>query len=114
MDESMEASASKDVAFGMRVFDAGEFHVGFGIAAPSDDETTEFSVEGVARNGRTPFRHPLAVTLYGDSLSGRTPFSLEAEEAFTSLLAGLVESRRVRAGRGAGPTLQRVRARKHK
>src|SRR5271165_5908028 len=61
MDESMEASASKDVAFGMRVFDAGEFHVGFGIAAPSDDETTEFTV-------RTPFRHSLAVTLYGDSL----------------------------------------------
>jgi hypothetical protein len=75
-----------------RVFDAGAFHVGFGIAAPSDDETTEFSVEGVARNGRAPFRHSLAVTLYGDSLVGRTPLSLEAEEAFTSLLAGLVES----------------------
>ncbi len=125
MDESMEAFASKDVAFGMRVFDAGEFHVGFGIAVPSDDETTEFSVEGVARNGRTPFRHSLAVTLYGDSLSGRTPLSLEAEEAFTSLLAGLVESgpsapppgvslRRPSRPVGAGPTLQRVRARKHK
>ena len=63
LDESMEASASKDVAFGMRVFDAGEFHIGFGIVAPSDDETTEFSVEGVARSGRTPFRHSLAVTL---------------------------------------------------
>ena len=115
MDESMEASASKDVAFGMRVFDAGEFHVGFGIAAQSDDETTEFSVEGVARNGRTPFRHSLAVTLYGDSLSGRTPFSREAEEAFTSLLARLVKSRQsARRPVGAGPTLQRVRARKHK
>ena len=115
MDESMEASASKDVAFGMRVFDAGEFHVGFGIAAPSDDETTEFSVEGVARNGRTPFRHPLAVTLYGDSLSGRTPLSLEAEEAFTSLFAGLVElGQSPRRPVGAGPTLQRGRARKHK
>jgi len=115
MDESMEASASKDVAFGMRVFDAGEFHVGFGIAAPSDDETTEFSVEGVARNGRTPFRHPLAVTLYGDSLSGRTRSGLEAEEAFTSLLAGLVESgQSARRPVGAGPTLQGVRARKHK
>ena len=115
MDESMEASASKDVAFGMRVFDAGEFHVGFGIAAPSDDETTEFSVEGVARNGRTPFRHSLAVTLYGDSLSGRTRSGLEAEEAFTSLLAGLVElGQSARRPVGAGPTLQGVRARKHK
>jgi hypothetical protein len=78
MDESMEGSASTNGAFGMRVFDAGEFHVGFGIAVPSDKETTEFSVEGVARNGRTPFRHSLAVTLYGDSLSGRTRLSLEA------------------------------------
>ncbi len=43
------------MSLSVRVFDAGEFHVGFGIAAPSDDETTEFSVEGVARNGRTPF-----------------------------------------------------------
>src|SRR5271165_584665 len=49
MDESMEASASKDVAFGMRVFDAGEFHVGFGIVAQSDDETTEFSIQGMTR-----------------------------------------------------------------
>ena len=44
MDESMEASTRHERrAFGMRVFDAGEFHVGFGIAVPSDDETTEFS-----------------------------------------------------------------------
>ena len=115
MDESMEGSAATSDAFGMRVFDAGEFHVGFGIAAPSDDETTEFSVEGVARNGRTPFRHSLAVTLYGDSLSGRTPLSLEAEEAFTSLLRKVIESgASSRRPVGAGPTLQRVRARKHK
>jgi len=115
MDESMEGSAATSDAFGMRVFDAGEFHVGFGIAAQSDDETTEFSVEGVARNGRTPFRHSLAVTLYGDSLSGRTPLSLEAEEAFTSLLRKVIESgASSRRPVGAGPTLQRVRARKHK
>jgi hypothetical protein len=115
MDESMKGPASTQGAFGMRIFDSGEFHVGFGIAVPSDDETTEFSVEGVARNGRTPFRHSLAVTLYGDSLSGRTPLSLQAEEAFTSLLAGLVESgTSARRPVGAGPTLQRVRGRKHK
>ena len=81
----------------------------------SDDETIEFSVEGVARNGRTPFRHSLAVTLYGDSLSGRTPLSLEAAEASTSLLRKLIESgASSRRPVGAGPTLQRVRARKHK
>jgi len=72
MDESMEGSASTNGAFGMRVFDAGEFHVGFGIAAPSDDETTKFSVQGMTHNGRTPFRHSLAVTLYNDRLIART------------------------------------------
>ena len=64
MDEGMESSAATSGAFGLRVFDAGEFHVGFGIAVPSDDDTTEFSVQGMTRNGRTPFRHSLAVTLY--------------------------------------------------
>ena len=115
MDESMEGSASTKGAFGMRVFDAGEFHVGFGIAVPSDDETTEFSVEGVARNGRTPFRHSLAITLYGDSLSDRVRHTPEAEDVFTSLFAGLVESGpRARRPVGAGPTLQSVRARRRK
>ena len=74
MDEGMEASAPTQGAFGMRIFDAGEFHVGFGIVAPSDEETTEFSIQGVTRNGRVPFRHSLAVTLYGDSLYGSCRF----------------------------------------
>ena len=52
MDEGMEASAPTEDAFGMRLFDAGEFHVGFGIVVPSDDETTDFSIQGVTRNGR--------------------------------------------------------------
>jgi hypothetical protein len=46
MDESMEASAPIEGAFSMRLFDAGQFHVGFGIVVPSDDETTEFSIQG--------------------------------------------------------------------
>jgi hypothetical protein len=116
MDESMEGSASTQGAFGMRVFDAGEFHAGFGIAVPSDDETTEFSVQGMSRNGRTPFRRSLAVTLYGDSLSGRAPPTPRAEVVLlTSLLAGLAESGpSARRLVGAGPTLERGRARKHK
>jgi hypothetical protein len=115
MDESIEASASMNGAFGMRVFEAGEFHVGFGIVAPSDDETTEFSVEGVARSGRTPFRHSLAVTLYHDSMRGGASVTTALGDAVTSLLARPVESgpsshRRV----GAGPTSQRVRTQKRK
>ena len=91
MDESMELRFN-GWRFWHGVFDAGEFHVGFGIAVPSDDETTEFSIEGVTRNGRTPFRHSLAVPLYGDNLRGRTPLNLEAAEAFTLLLRKLIKS----------------------
>ena len=91
MDETMEASAPSDTAFGMRVFDAGEFHVGFGIAVPSDDETTEFTVESIERNGRTPFRHSLAVTLYADSLRAHAPLLSDPEDAFT-LLSAVIES----------------------
>jgi hypothetical protein len=115
MDECMEGSAATNSVFGMRVFDAGDFHVGFGVAVPSDEETTEFSVQGVTRNGRTPFRHSLAVTLYGDSLSGRTTLSPEAEDVFASLLAGRAESGpSARRPVGAGPTSERGRARKHR
>ena len=74
VDEGMEASAPIEGAFGMRIFDAGEFHVGFGIVTLSDDETTEFSTQGVTRNGRVPFRHSLAVTLYFDACARASAF----------------------------------------
>ena len=92
-----------------------EFHVGFGIVVPSDEETTEFSIQGMTRNGRVPFRHSLAVTLYGDSLRGSMPLSPELEDAFTSSLAGLIDlradSRRVIDAR---PTSQKARKRKRR
>ena len=91
MDERMEASAPSTSAFGMRLFDAGQFHVGFGIVAPSDDETTGFSIQGVKRTGRTPFRHSLAVTLYGDTLRDSMPLAPELEGVLASMLTELVE-----------------------
>ena len=68
MDEALEASAPDGTVFSMRLFDAGPFHAGFGIVAPVDGETVEFCLEARARGARLPFRHSLAVTLYGDSL----------------------------------------------
>jgi hypothetical protein len=113
MDEGVEASVPTEGAFGMRLFDAGEFHVGFGIVVPSDEETTEFSIQGVTRNGRAPFRHSLAVTLYRDSICGSTPLFPELEDAFTSSLAGLIDSRaNSRRVIGARPTSQEPRKRK--
>ena len=91
MDESMETSASTSDAFGMRLFDAGEFQVGFGIAVPSDVETTEFTVQGMTLNGRTPFRHSLAVTLYGDRVRAHALLAPQFEHALT-LLSALIAS----------------------
>jgi hypothetical protein len=77
MDESVEASAPTGATFGMRVFDAGEFHVGFGIVPPVDEETMDFCVKNRARGGRTPFRYSIPVTLYGDSLrADRSPIEI--------------------------------------
>jgi hypothetical protein len=36
MDEGMEASVPTGVTFGIRLFDAGAFHVGLGIVAPAE------------------------------------------------------------------------------
>ena len=92
----MKASTPTKGAFGMRLADVGVFHVGFGIVVPSDEETTEFSIQGITRNGRVPFRHSLAVTLYGDTLRGSTPLAPELGDAFTSSLAGLIDLRATR------------------
>jgi hypothetical protein len=106
MDQRMEESAPLAGAFGMRLFDAGPFHVGFGIAAPTDDETAEFAIQGVRRNGRTPFRHSLAITLYGDSINGRMQFDPEMEEALylpyaTAIVSGTSTHQSARSHRAS-------------
>ena len=115
MDEGMEVSAPTRGGFGMRIFDAGEFHVGFGIVAVADDETAEFSIQGVARNSRVPFRHSLAVTLYGDTLYGSDLIPSKLDEDFKDALAELIESRTgSRRAIGAQSTPQGSRSRKRK
>ncbi len=96
MDEGFEASAPDGLVFGMRLFDAGPFHAGFGIIAPADEETVEFSVDGKARGSRLPFRHSLAATLYSDSLLDDLLPSPEQEQLLTTLLDLL-------AGHAEGP-----------
>jgi hypothetical protein len=91
MDESLEASARVGAVFGMRLFDAGAFHVGLGIVVPADEETIQISMHGRTRDGRLPFRHSLAIKLYADSLHPDVPLSPELEEAFTLMLAQTVE-----------------------
>ncbi|MCO6417224.1 hypothetical protein JYK14_13770 [Siccirubricoccus sp. KC 17139] len=89
LDKSLEASAPEGLAFGLRLFDAGPFHAGFGIIVPVDEETLAFAREAAARGGRLPFRHSLAATLYGDVLRERFPSP--ADEALMEMLGSLLE-----------------------
>ena len=87
MDEAVEVTAPTGTTFGMRLFDAGEFHVGFGIVPPVDEETIEFCVKSKARGGRSPFRYSIPVTLYGDSLrADRSPAGISP-----SWVGGVIE-----------------------
>jgi hypothetical protein len=73
MDEALEASAPEGAVLGMRLFDAGPFHTGFGIIVEPDDETLNFCLGAKERGAPLPFRHSLAATLYGDQLRSEAP-----------------------------------------
>jgi hypothetical protein len=73
VDEALEASAPEGAILGMRLFDAGPFHAGFGVIVAPDDETLDFCLGAKARGAPLPFRHSLAATLYGDQLRAEAP-----------------------------------------
>src|SRR5215210_5177981 len=73
MDEALEASATEGIIAGMRLFDAGPFHAGFGIIVAPDEETLDFCLGAKERGAPLPFRHSLAATLYGDQLRADAP-----------------------------------------
>jgi hypothetical protein len=68
LDQGLESSAPDGLEFGLRIFDAGDFHAGFGIVVPADPEITDFCAQAVARGNRLPVRHSLAATLYADAI----------------------------------------------
>ena len=68
LDQGLEISAPDGLELGMRIFDAGEFHAGFGIVVPADPELTRFCAQAVARGNRLPVRYSLAATLYADAI----------------------------------------------
>jgi hypothetical protein len=73
VDEALEASAPEGTIAGMRLFDAGPFHAGFGIIVTPDEETLDFCLGAKERGAPLPFRHSLAATLYGDQLRADAP-----------------------------------------
>jgi hypothetical protein len=68
LDQGLELSAPDEFKFGMRIFDAGIFHAGFGIVVPADPEITDFCAQASSRGNRLPVRHSLAATLYADAI----------------------------------------------
>jgi hypothetical protein len=87
LDEGLESSAPDSFVFGMRLFDVGPFHAGFGIVVPADEETTYFCAEARARGGPLPVRGSLAATLYGDAMWSDAPLG----EAEVEMLSGLLD-----------------------
>src|SRR5215210_7545745 len=106
MDEALEASAPEGTIAGMRLFDAGPFHAGFGIIVEPDDETLDFCLGAEERGAPLPFRHSLAATLYGDQLRAEAP-SGPADLALLQTLAEILTAEPGMAAK-AGPK-QRVR-----
>jgi hypothetical protein len=68
LDQGLEVSAPDGLEFGLRIFNAGDFHAGFGIVVPADPEITDFCAQALARGNRLPVRHSLAATLYADAI----------------------------------------------
>jgi hypothetical protein len=80
LDQGLEISAPDGLEFGMRIFDAGDFHAGFGIVVPADPEITDFCAQAVIKGNRLPVRHSLAATLYADAIWDEW-MRVEAEDA---------------------------------
>ncbi len=108
MDESMEASATEGVVSGVRLFDAGPYHAGFGIVVQPDEETVDICIATRQSPRGHPFRHSLAATLYGDRLRDELPPSPEFAEAVLGLLGTLAAP----PNRGAEKLTRRPAARK--
>lgn len=109
MDEGLEASAPAGATFGVRLFDAGPFHAGFGVIAHPDEETVETAVQMKANSGRTLFRHSLAATLYGDDLRESLPISPEQEELLQAVLGRLPAAKHSAIPRRDPPSVSRKR-----
>jgi hypothetical protein len=106
VDEALEASAPEGAVLGMRLFDAGPFHAGFGIIVEPDAETLNFCLAAKERGAPLPFRHSLAATLYGDQLRAEAPPG-PADLALLQTLAEIITAEPGMAAK-AGPK-QRVR-----
>jgi hypothetical protein len=109
MDKGLEKSAPADIVFGMRLFDAGPFHAGFGIITEPNEETISLCVRSVRQSKRIPFRYSLAATLYGDKLREELPIPTDMEEMVRTFLDALAQAEEHTRHRTSAPGRKRSR-----
>lgn len=90
MDESLETSTSPNDILGMRLFDTGPFHAGFGIVVEPEDDVLGMCLAAHARRKPISEVFSLAALVYSNKLAEDLPPSqdeLELAETFEALLA---------------------------
>lgn len=68
MDRGLGQSAKPGIVLAMRVFDAGPFHMGFGIVATLDDVSAMILSAAAKGNWDRTFRMPLSAVVHGHTL----------------------------------------------
>ncbi|WP_048442223.1 hypothetical protein [Methylobacterium variabile] len=89
LDESLEASVPQGLVIGMRLFEAGPFHAGFGIIVEPREDLVAFCTQA-ARGDRLPVRHSLAAALYADDIMARSLTVVSAAEVPDAVVEALM------------------------
>ncbi|GJD64403.1 hypothetical protein CS379_17135 [Methylobacterium frigidaeris] len=98
VDEGLEASASEGLVIGMRLFEAGPFHAGFGIIVEPRDDLVAFCTGAAARGDRLPIRHSLAAALYADDIQARSLTVVEVMDIPEAVVEALMREAGVPQG----------------
>jgi hypothetical protein len=70
MDEALEASAAEGLHVAARLFEAGDFHIGFGIIIPLDEESAEEYLALSSDPGLSPQGRRFVPLVYRDAIHG--------------------------------------------
>ena len=103
LDEGLEASAREGLVIGMRLFEAGPFHAGFGIVVEPREDLVAFCTQATARGAPLPVRHSLAAALYADDIQARSPPVIDEADVPEAIVEALIRQADPSAGRPVVP-----------
>ncbi len=98
VDEGLEASAPQGLVIGMRLFEAGPFHAGFGIIVEPREDLVGFCTHAAARGDRLPIRHSLAAALYADDIQARSLPVIDEVDVPEAVVEALMREAGIPAG----------------